>query len=321
MDYIILASGLALILAGAHYLTLGASAIAKRFNISEFVIGLTIVAIGTSAPELVVSVMASLSGSGGIAIGNVVGSNIFNVFMILGITSLIMPLELSSNSIRRDIPFGVLAAVILMTALSDEVLGDGSAIGISRSEGVMMLGFFAIFMAYTLLSSGSKATTKSPAENSLAPVKEQKIWISIFITLGGLAGLIYGGNLFLDSSVRIAISWGLSQSVIAITLMAGGTSVPELATCIVAATKGKPQMALGNVIGSNITNIFLVLGASATISPLTMGGITLTDILVVLASSVALFITAFTFKSKQLDRIEGALFIVIYLGYIFYLLK
>ena len=325
IDILILIAGLILILLGANYLVDGASAIAKRFGISDFIIGMTIVGIGTSTPEMVVSFLSAAQGNADIAVGNVVGSNLFNTLMILGVTALILPLPLTSNNIKKDIPFALLAALTLAFAGSD-ILFDGAASNIvSRTDGLMLLSLFAVFMAYTIYSSQSAGAELPQAEttsqNGAAETQAKPIWLSLIMVVGGLAGLVYGGDLFVASASSLAKMLGVSDAVIAVTIMAGGTSLPELASCVVAALKKNTDLALGNVIGSNVSNIFLILGGSAIIHPLGMNNIGQMDLGFLILSSILLFITAFTFKKRSLDRVEGLLFILIYIGYVILTIK
>ena len=316
MDILLLIAGLGLILAGANFLTDGSAALAQRFRMPEFIIGLTIVAVGTSTPELVVSVLSAAAGNSDVALGNIVGSNIFNVFLILGVCALIRPLALTSGNIRRDIPFGLAASLVLLLVTSDTLLRPEAADRIGRADGVLMLTLYIVLMAYTI-----RRTPRPEVRPEEAAAPRTALWLSVAMIAGGLAGLIFGGELFLDNATALARRLGVSESVIAITLVAGGTSLPELASSVVSLFKGKADMALGNVIGSNIANILLILGLSATIHPLTMGGITRTDILVVVLSSVLLFVTAFTFRRRTIDRWEGAIFLAIYALYIWYLIR
>ena len=314
MNIILLIVGLVLILLGANYLTDGSAALARRFNISEFIVGLTIVAIGTSTPELVVSVISALHGSGDMAIGNVTGSNLFNGLLILGITTLIRPVPLTSDNIKKDIPLGILASIVLLVVCCDVLLGSDLRNNIGRDEGIILLLLFVVFISYTIFSA------KAPESEEVA--EEQKpmpIWLMLIMIVGGLAALVFGGNLFQTSAVEVARALGVSESMIAITLLAGGTSLPELAASAVSAFKGKSEMAMGNVLGSNISNIFLVLGASATITPLSLGGITMVDLLTVLGASILLWITAFSFKRNKIDRPEAVILIVAYIAYIWYM--
>ena len=317
MDILLLIVGLGLILAGANFLTDGSAALAQRFRVPEFIIGLTVVAVGTSTPELVVSVLSAIGGQSDVAIGNVVGSNIFNVFVILGVCALIRPVPLTAGNIRRDIPFGVLVSLLLLALAQDSLLCKGAADRIGRLDGAAMLALYILLMWYTIRKTKRPEAT-APTEGSKAPMAA---WLTAVMIVGGLAGLVFGGEMFLRSATSIARSLGVSESVIAITLVAGGTSLPELASSLVSLFKGKAEMALGNVIGSNIANILLILGVSATIHPLSMGGITVWALLMVLLSSVVVFLAAFTFKRKAIDRWEGALFVAIYAVYIWYLIR
>ena len=322
IDILLLIAGLALILFGANFLVDGASAIAKRFGISDFIIGMTIVGIGTSTPEMVVSFLSAAQGNADIAVGNVMGSNIFNILMILGITALISPLALTSNNIKKDIPFALLAAFTLLFAGSDMFLDGSAANIISRTDGLMLLALFGVFMAYTIYSSqsssaiGNQAQEQPQTQPQLQAQAQKPVWVSAIMVIGGLGGLVYGGDLFVAAASSLAKMLGVSDAVIAVTIMAGGTSLPELASCVVAAMKKNTDLALGNVIGSNVSNIFLILGGSAVIHPLGMANIGTFDLGTLLLASILLFFTAFTFKKRTLDRIEGALFILIYIGYV-----
>lgn len=324
MDIFLLILGLALILGGANFLTDGSAALAQRFRVPEFIVGLTIVAVGTSTPELVVSVLSAAAGNSDVAIGNIVGSNIFNVFLILGVCALIAPLPLTGGNIRRDLPFLTAVSVLLLLLTSDRLLGLGEVDAIGRIDGIVMLLLYIALIRYTIRTerrTAALATQATQTTQTEKPQRSKSLWLIVVMTGGGLAGLIFGGELFLDSATAIARALGVSESVIAITLVAGGTSLPELASSVVSLLKGKSEMALGNVIGSNIANILLILGLSATIHPLTLGGITRIDLLTVLLSSVLLFVTAFTFRRKAVDRWEGAIFLVIYALYIGYLVR
>lgn len=324
MDIFLLILGLALILGGANFLTDGSAALAQRFRVPEFIVGLTIVAVGTSTPELVVSVLSAAAGNSDVAIGNIVGSNIFNVFLILGVCALIAPLPLTGGNIRRDLPFLTAVSVLLLLLTSDRLLGLGEVDAIGRIDGIVMLLLYIALIRYTIRTerrTAALATQTTQTTQTEKPQRSKSLWLIVVMIAGGLAGLVFGGELFLDSATAIARALGVSESVIAITLVAGGTSLPELASSVVSLLKGKSEMALGNVIGSNIANILLILGLSATIHPLTLGGITRIDLLTVLLSSVLLFVTAFTFRRKAVDRWEGAIFLVIYALYIGYLVR
>ena len=315
LDILFLVGGLALILLGANGLTDGAAAVAKRFNISDLVIGLTIVAFGTSAPELVISTMAALGGSAEMAIGNVVGSNIFNVLAIIGVTALVMPIKVGEGTMSKEIPLVILCSFVLAFMANDVILDGGSRNIISRIDGLVLLGFFLIFMRYTFAIARS-----GNAEEEETKIKEMPIWKSALFIAGGLAGLIYGGQLFVDGASGIASSLGVSESIIGLTIVAGGTSLPELATSVTAALKKNPGIAIGNVIGSNLFNILFVLGCSATISPLSMGGINNVDMAVLIGSAILFWLVGWFFKKRTITRVEGALLVICYIAYTAYLI-
>lgn len=315
IDILLLIVGLVLILTGANYLVDGASAIAKRAGLSDFIIGMTIVGIGTSTPEMVVSFASAIKGNADIAVGNVLGSNIFNTLMILGATALFSPIRLTSNNVKKDIPFALLAAFVLCTFGCSTWL-DGTAVNtITRVGGILLLSLFGVFMAYTIYSSGSQAASNTPDELS-GSKKTAPIWLASLMIMGGLCGLVFGGDMFVNAASAIAKSLGVSDAVIAVTIVAGGTSLPELASCLVAAYKKNTDQALGNVIGSNVSNIFLILGGSATIHPLVMAGTKPLDLITLMVSSLLIFLFAFTFKKKQIDRIEGALLVCLYIAFV-----
>ena len=315
LDIVFLIGGLALILLGANGLTDGAAAVAKRFHISDLVIGLTIVAFGTSAPELVISTMAALGGSAEMAIGNVVGSNIFNVLAIIGVTAMVMPIKVGEGTMSKEIPLVILCSFVLAFMANDVILDGGSRNIISRIDGLVLLGFFLIFMRYTFAIARS-----GNAEEEETKIKEMPIWKSALFIAGGLAGLIYGGQLFVDGASGIASSLGVSESIIGLTIVAGGTSLPELATSVTAALKKNPGIAIGNVIGSCLFNIFIVLGVSATISPLSLGGINNVDMVVLVSSAILFWLVGWFFKKRTITRVEGALLVICYIAYTAYLI-
>lgn len=318
IDILLLIAGLALILVGANYLVDGASSIAKRAGLSDFIIGMTIVGIGTSTPEMVVSFASAIKGNADMAVGNVLGSNLFNTLMILGCTALFSPIALTSNNIKKDIPFALLASFVLCTMGCATWL-DGTAVNaISRVNGIMLLCLFGVFMAYTIYSASAShaAGNENSGVESSGSKKATPVWAAVLMVLGGLCGLVFGGDMFVNSASAIARRLGVSDAVIAVTIVAGGTSLPELASCLVAAFKKNTDQALGNVIGSNVSNIFLILGGSATIHPLVMNGIKPLELITLMLSSVLVFLFAFTFKKKQIDRIEGAILVCIYIAFI-----
>lgn len=312
LQILILLGGLALILFGANWLVDGSSSIAKRFGISEFVIGLTIVGIGTSTPEMVVSFLSAFQGKADMAIGNIVGSNIFNTLMILGVTALIAPLTITKSNLKKDIPLNIFVTVLLiLLGMNFTIFGLGQD-QLSRIDGAILLAIFAWYL-YTSFKSDT-------ADEDGEGIKEYKTGISVLLIAAGLGALIAGGKLFVNSATELAKMFGVSDKFIAITVMAAGTSMPELATCVVAALKGRGQLALGNVLGSNISNILLILGGSALICPLSFGGMTYVDLGIVLVSAIFILASAYMFKKKQLDRFEGIVLLLMEAGYMWYLI-
>lgn len=314
IQILILLAGLLLILLGANYLVDGSSSIAKRFGISEFVIGLTIVGIGTSTPEMVVSFLSSFQGKADMAIGNIVGSNIFNTVTILGVTALIAPLTITRSNLRKDIPLNIgVTALLILLGMNLTIFGYGED-KLSRVDGIILLAIFAWY----LYSSFKSDTTDKDDEGE---IKVLNATVSVLMIVGGLAGLIIGGKLFVNSATELARMFGVSDKFIAITVMAAGTSMPELATCVVAALKGRGQLALGNILGSNISNILLILGGAALINPLSFTGMTTVDLGTILLSSVFILLSAFLFKKKELDRAEGIILLMIEACYMWYLIS
>lgn len=312
MDYLILVGALVMIIVAATLLTDGSVALAKRLHIPEFIVGLTVMAVGTSMPELTVSMLAALGGHGDMAIGNIVGSNIFNVFAILGICAIFAPIMFTKKNVRRDIPMCIAATVALLV-----VTLTGSTI--SRLEGVLLLAGYVAMIWWTIRAD-KKEQQLNPQAAEEGSIPTMPLWrIPVWIVLG-LAGLIYGGELFVTSATNIAKALGVSEAVIAITLLAGGTSLPELAASLVSIFKGSASLALGNVLGSNIANILLILGACSTVTPLTMGGVTMFDIYVVVAAAAFIMLTAFVIGRDKLTRVEGILFVACYAAYIYHLL-
>lgn len=315
IQILLLAAGLVLILLGANWLVDGSTSIARKTGMSEFVIGLTIVGIGTSTPEMVVSFISAFQGKSEMALGNVIGSNIFNILMILGITTLISPIKMSRDNRVKDIPMNILVTgILLMIWFIHSVLGIG-ANEISRVEGALMLVAFAAYL-WMMFRLGSDSNEEQSEEGT----KTYSTGLSLLMILIGLGCLIGGGKLFVNSATYIAKALNLSEKFIAITIMAAGTSLPELATCIVAARKGRNQMALGNVLGSNIANILMIVGGAALISPLSLHAISIVDLSVLMVSSLVLLASAYTIKKERIDRREGTIFILIEMIYMIWLI-
>lgn len=322
MDYLFLIVGLGLLLLSADYLVDSSVAIAQRAKISNFIIGLTIVGMGTSAPELFVGVKSALAGDGDIAMGNVIGSNIANVLLILGVAGMILPFDIERTTIRRDIPFGIGAAALLFLVANDKLIPGIQENTISRVDAVFFLVLFLCYMGYVVVQKGKdpqKALSEADEEtkSKLAGKHPALLW---FIALVSLVGLIGGGNLFLDAAKKLATDWGMSEAVISITIVAVGTSLPELITSVVAACKNNPQLALGNVMGSNVFNILFILGVSGCVKPLNVVGVHLLDYAMMLGAAVLTAVVAFTFKRDKFDRIEGFIFLTLYITYTVFLL-
>jgi len=303
LDIFLIIIGVTLVLFGADKLTEGASALARRMNVPEMVIGLTVVAAGTSAPELFVSMVSALKDTPDMAVGNVVGSNIMNSMLIVGCAAMVAPMIISRNTVRKDIPFAIGASVLLTLLSLDHTLG--------RIDGIVLLMGFVAFMVYTLVQARSKA------EETEADRKDRSTWLSALFVAGGLTGLVLGSNLFVDAASDVAYSLGISEGVVGLTVVAGGTSLPELATSVVAARKGQSAIAIGNVIGSNVFNILLILGLTATVSPLQIEGITTIDMAVMLISVALVWL--FSRTRYTVERWEGAVLVggyLIYLGWL-----
>lgn len=299
--------GIVLVIFGADWLTKGASGIARRFGVSELVIGLTIVAIGTSLPELVISVGSAIKGSSGIALGNVIGSNIFNGLLILGVTALIAPIRFNSRMLTREIPFNLLASVVLILVSGSMLVGGGKGEFVTRYSGLLLLCFLAVFVRYTF-----SIPNDDDDEALEKPMSISKVLLFIIL---GLAGLIFGGNIFVNGATELARVAGLSEAVIGITIVSAGSSLPELAVSVSAARKGNVGIALGNLLGSNILNIFLILGCSATITPISLDGFSFVDFYVLLTSSLLIYIVTRFGGKAVINRFEGALLVVGYVAY------
>lgn len=323
IDIMVLIVGLVLILAGANFLTDGASAIAKKWGMSDLVVGLTVVAFGTSAPELAISILSAINGNAGLAIGNVVGSNIFNVLVIIGVTAMVAPIKIEKTVMTKDIPLVVVSAVALLAIGCSDIL-DATPRTVTRVEGILLLLFFLIFMRHTFsaamaeesaqgkgeMTDMESASGDTPSAEKIIPMWKAVVWVA-----GGLAALVYGGDRFVAGASGLASALGVSDAIIGLTIVAAGTSLPELATSVTAALKGKPGIALGNVIGSNIFNIFLVLGCASTIRELPFGSISQIDLLVLTGSCILFWLFGWKFKERTITRWEG---VVLAAGYVAY---
>ena len=302
INFLLIILGVAMVLMGADRLTDGASALARRMGVPEFIVGLTVVAAGTSAPELFVSMVSALKGTPDMAVGNVVGSNIMNSMLIVGAAAMTAPITISKRTVQKDLPFTVLASLLMLVLTVNG--------GLSRIGGILMLLVFALFMFVSIRSAEKRYETYDER-----PIP---IWKNLFFVVGGLALLLVGSNIFVDSASDVAYAFGISEGVVGLTVVAGGTSLPELATSVVAARKGQSAIAIGNVIGSNVFNILLILGLTATITPLEIEGITTIDMAVMLLSVSLVWL--FSCTRFKVERWEGATLVVGYLAYVAWLI-
>jgi len=312
--YFLLIAGFVLLIKGADFLVNGASSIARRFHVSDLVIGLTIVAFGTSIPELFVNLFASAKGSTDIAIGNILGSNIANILLILGVASMIHPLTVTKGTVWKEIPFSLLAILVLGVLANDRLIDKGDASIVLRADGLVLLCFFIIFLYYSV-----SIAKRIEGMEELVPPKQYGLLGSLLWVILGLICLTLGGTWIVDGAVQLATRFGISQSLVGLTIVAVGTSLPELATSAMAAYKKNPEIAVGNVVGSNIFNIFFVLAASSIIRPLPFRETNNIDIGTAILASLLLFAFMFTGKRRLVDRWEGAVFIVLYAAYIIFL--
>lgn len=314
MAYLLLVIGLLVLIGSANVLVTGASSLAKKFHISNLVIGLTVVSFGTSFPELIINILAGMRGQSDLAIGNVLGSNTVNILLVIGISALIKPVAVQNYTVKFEIPFSVLALIVLFFSANDQWIDHASISGLSRSDGLVFLAFFLIFLYYTFIVSKHGNTDEGHQ------VKEMKMSYSILYILAGVVGLYFGGDLIVENATQIALGLGLSEAVIGILLIALGTSLPELATSAVAAYKGNADMAVGNVVGSNIFNVFFVLGVSVSIQPIPFNTALNFDLGVAFVSSLLLLLFVFTRKGRQIDRVEGSILLALYVAYVIWLL-
>lgn len=305
LNILFIVIGIVLVLWGADRLTDGAVAVAEKMKMPQIVIGLTIVAMGTSMPEFCVSLISALKGTSDLAVGNIVGSNIFNTLLIVGVSALVAPMSIMKTTVRKDIPFALVASALLLIMCLD---GD-----ISRIDAAILFVMFLIFMYITLRGAKVQGTDVEEKEK-----KPMATWLSVVWILVGLACLIGGSNLFVDGATVVATKLGVSEAVIGLTIVAGGTSLPELATSVVSARKGNSGIAIGNVLGSNVFNILAILGLTGVISPMTLKGITMTDLSMMVISIILIWL--FSFTKYKIERWEGAILTVVFVGYIYSLL-
>jgi len=317
LSLILFVIGIILLVKGADYLVDGSSALAKKFKVPTIVIGLTIVAFGTSMPELVVNVMAAISGNGDIAFGNIIGSNIANILLILGLAACITNIKVTKSTIWKEIPFSLLAVVVLFIFMNTPLLDNLGGTTISRSNGLILILFFVIFLYYVVELSRRKQDNVEPEEIIIKKLSTLKIFVYI---IGGLVALFFGGKWTVEGAVMVARWLGMSEYFISLTIVAVGTSLPELVTTVIAARKKNMDLAVGNIVGSNIFNIFWILGLSAIITPIIIPNFALYDVLVLCGTTLLLFLFMFINKRHELERWQGIIFLLVYVGYVYHLL-
>lgn len=308
----LLAAGFALLIKGADFLVDGASSLAKKLKVSALVIGLTVVAFGTSAPELIVNIFASAQGNTDIALGNIIGSCIANILLILGLSAVIFPLAVKRGTAWKEIPLALLASILVAFMVNDAIIDGGFISALTRIDGFALIAFFIIFIYYTFGIAKAE-------EGEGHEIKVRSIPISFLMIAGGLAGLTLGGKMIVDSAVAIARAFSVSEALIGLTIVAVGTSLPELATCITAVLKKNADIAVGNIVGSNIFNLFFILGTSAIIAPLPFSSILNFDVLALIAATFLLFFFMFIGKLRILERWQGMMFVILYFSYIVYI--
>lgn len=315
LEYILLVIGFVLLIKGADYFVEGASNIAVKLNVSPLLVGLTIVALGTSSPEATVAILAALEGSPGVVLGNVIGSNIVNITVVVGLTALIAPLTVQSETVRKEIPFAMLAAIVLMILMADVALQGAGANIINRGDGIIILLFFSVFLYYVF--EMARKNRSSTVEKVDADTGES--WLkNILFTIGGLIAIIIGGEIVVSSATEIALSLGMSEALVGLTIVAIGTSLPEIMTSVTAALKGKGDMAIGNVVGSNIFNIFFVTGTASTVAPIAAESKLFFDGWVMVGLTVLLLI--FSRTHFKIGRREGAVLLLAYITYLVYII-
>jgi len=314
INILLLLVGFGLLIKGADFLVLGSSSLARRFNISELVIGLTIVAFGTSTPELIVSIVSATKGLNDVTFGNVIGSNIFNLFFILGISAFIFPIRVQHSTIMKEIPYTIIAALVLFILANDHLYSENRPNRIGFADGLIMLAFFLFFMYYVFQNM------KNDNQEIIIDPKTYSIWKTLLLIATGLAGLVFGGRMSVNNAVDIAHQLGISERIIGLTIIAVGTSLPEMATSAVAAYRKNSDIAVGNVVGSNIFNIFLVLPVSALIHPLPFSKTFNTDITVLIAGTILLLFFTHSGKKATIDRWEGLFLSLGFLGYTLWLI-
>lgn len=315
IQIILLLAGFVILVKGADFLVGGSSSIAKKFNISNLAIGLTVVALGTSTPELIVSVISAINGKSDAAFGNIIGSNNFNLLFILGVSGLIYPLVVQRNTIKYEVPISLMAASVMLLLVNDQFFTKGASMELSRGESMILLIGFGLFLLYVYRSMSGVTDLDEGGK-----IKIYSTWISIGLVIAGLAMLVGGGKLVVDNAIAIAHHAGLSERIIGLTILAAGTSLPELATSSVAAYRKNTDIAIGNVVGSNIFNVLFILGTTGLIHPVSYNKALNFDVYILMASTVLLMVFMFTLGRRQLDRWEAFILLAGYVTYTIFLI-
>lgn len=319
-DILFLIIGLVLVLGGANYLTEGATAIAKKFHMSELVIGMTVVAFGSSTPDLVVSLTSTLQDKGALAVGNIVGANIFDILLVVGLCALVNTVKIGRATLQKEFPMVILSSVVLFLVACDVLIDGLPQNFIDRSDGLILLCFFVINCVVTYMISKSPDTLSTDAGNNEVSRKTVKMWLAVIMVVGGLAGLVIGGDWFVSSASGIAEKAGMSETLVGLTIVAIGSSLPDLSTSLIAAIKGHSGIAVGNVVGSCVLNIFFIIGLCATVKPLELGTVNAIDFGVLVVGSLLIWLFGWVWGKRTINRPEGAMLILCYVGYIIYLI-
>ena len=319
-DIIFLILGLALVLAGANYMTDGASDVAKRFHVSDLIIGMTIVAFGSSTPDLVISLTSTIQNHAALAVGDIVGANIFDILLVVGVCALVRPVVIGRETLQKEFPMVILSSAILLVVACDMLIDGATTNLINRSDGIIMLCFFAINCYVTYMISKSPDTPSATAGNTTVVTSRRPIWLSLVMIAGGLAGLIVGGNWFVSAASKVAVRFGMTESLVGLTIAAIGSSLPDLSTSLVATIKGHSGIAIGNVVGSCVLNVFFTIGLCSVVKPLQLGTLGVTDFAVLLGSSILMWIFGWVWGKRTINRPEGAILVLCYLSYMAYLI-
>lgn len=319
-DILFLLLGITLVLGGANYLTDGATAVAKKFRLSDIIIGMTVVAMGSSTPDLVVSLTSTLQDKGALAVGNILGANIFDILFVVGICAVVRPVVIGKATLQKEFPMVILSSLVLFLMACDRLVDGLSTNFIDRSDGLILLCFFLINCYVTYMVSKSPDTLTTTAGNTSPSKKPVRMWLALIMIAGGLGGLVIGGNWFVSSASGIASRCGLSESLIGLTVVAIGSSIPDLSTSFIAALKGHSGIAVGNVVGSCVINVFLNIGICSTIKPLELGTINAIDFCFLVGGSILIWIFGYAWGKRTINRTEGSFLVLCYVGYILYLI-